>query len=74
MRKDTIKVLVVDDHEMVRLGLISYLETEADITIIGEAETGSCDQILRNPGSRCYINGFNYVTGKRSGSSQTDFK
>lgn len=40
MRKDTIKVLVVDDHEMVRLGLISYLETEADITIIGEAENG----------------------------------
>ena len=39
--RTTIKVLVVDDHEMVRRGLIAYLETEDDITVIGEANDGS---------------------------------
>lgn len=35
-----IKVLLVDDHEMVRMGLSSYLETEDDIEVIGEASDG----------------------------------
>lgn len=38
--KKIIKVMVVDDHEMVRRGLISYLETESDIKVIGEASDG----------------------------------
>ena len=40
MVQDTIKVLIVDDHEMVRLGLSAYLQTEPDISVIGEAENG----------------------------------
>ncbi len=40
MAHKPIKVLVVDDHEMVRLGLVSYLKTEKDIIVIGEAENG----------------------------------
>lgn len=36
----TIKVLVADDHDMVRRGLVSYLETEDDITVVGEARDG----------------------------------
>ena len=39
--RTAIKVLVVDDHEMVRRGLIAYLETEDDIAVIGEANDGS---------------------------------
>lgn len=35
-----IKVLLVDDHNMVRQGLRVLLEVEPDIRIIGEAETG----------------------------------
>lgn len=35
-----IKVVVVDDHEVVRKGIISYLLTEPDIEIIGEANSG----------------------------------
>ncbi len=35
-----IKVLLVDDHEMVRLGLSSYLTIQPDIEVIGEAENG----------------------------------
>jgi NarL family two-component system response regulator LiaR len=32
---------VVDDHEMVRRGLVSYLETEDGIEVVGEASDGS---------------------------------
>lgn len=35
-----IKVLLVDDHEMVRLGVSSYLLVQDDIEVIGEAENG----------------------------------
>lgn len=35
-----ISVLLVDDHEMVRLGVSSYLSVQADIEVIGEAENG----------------------------------
>jgi two-component system, NarL family, response regulator LiaR len=35
-----IKVAVVDDHEMVRKGILSYLATEPRIEIVGEAESG----------------------------------
>lgn len=35
-----IKVLLVDDHEMVRLGVSSYLNVQPDIEVIGEADNG----------------------------------
>lgn len=35
-----IRVLLVDDHPLVRFGLHSYLNTEVDLEIIGEAENG----------------------------------
>ncbi len=35
-----IRVAVVDDHEMVRKGIISYLATEEGIKVIGEACSG----------------------------------
>ncbi|WP_430609521.1 response regulator [Enterococcus sp. DIV0876] len=35
-----IQVLLVDDHEMVRLGVSSYLSIQDDIAVIGEAENG----------------------------------
>ena len=35
-----IKVLFVDDHEMVRIGVSAYLSSQPDIDIIGEAEDG----------------------------------
>lgn len=37
---ETIKVLLVDDHTIVRQGLRVLLEAESDITVVGEAETG----------------------------------
>ncbi|MDM5238312.1 response regulator transcription factor [Bacillus cereus] len=35
-----IKVLLVDDHEMVRMGVSAYLSTQPDIEVVGEAENG----------------------------------
>ncbi|MEQ2525626.1 response regulator transcription factor [Bacillaceae bacterium CLA-AA-H227] len=36
-----VRVAVVDDHEMVRKGIISYLITEPEIEIVGEANSGN---------------------------------
>lgn len=35
-----IRVLLVDDHEMVRIGVSTYLQMQPDIEVIGEAENG----------------------------------
>lgn len=35
-----IRVMLVDDHEMVRMGLAAYLSTEEDIEVIAEASSG----------------------------------
>ena len=35
-----IRVLFVDDHEMVRIGVSAYLSTQADIEVIAEADNG----------------------------------
>jgi DNA-binding NarL/FixJ family response regulator len=37
---ENIKVLLVDDHTIVRQGLRVLLEAEPDMTVVGEAETG----------------------------------
>ena len=34
------KVMIVDDHFVVRSGLITSLELEDDITVVAEAENG----------------------------------
>lgn len=35
-----IKVMLVDDHEMVRMGLKAYLSTDSEIQVVGEASNG----------------------------------
>jgi NarL family two-component system response regulator LiaR len=35
-----IRVLFVDDHEMVRIGVSAYLSAQPDIDVVGEAENG----------------------------------
>ncbi|GAA3402374.1 response regulator [Paenibacillus hodogayensis] len=35
-----IKIMIVDDHDMVRLGLKTYLSMESDFGIVGEAANG----------------------------------
>jgi DNA-binding NarL/FixJ family response regulator len=38
---ETISVLVVDDHEVVRRGLLAFLGSEPDIDVVGEAAGGA---------------------------------
>ncbi len=35
-----IKVLLVDDHEMVRMGLSAFLSTQSDMKVVGEGKNG----------------------------------
>lgn len=37
---NNIRVILVDDHEMVRMGLKSFLNLQSDIDVIGEASNG----------------------------------
>jgi DNA-binding NarL/FixJ family response regulator len=36
-----IRVLVVDDHPIVRSGIVALLQTAADVAVVGEASTGA---------------------------------
>jgi NarL family two-component system response regulator LiaR len=38
--KEPITVLIVDDHEIVRKGLLGYLEEQAQIAVVGQAARG----------------------------------
>jgi len=40
-RPDPIRVLVVDDHQVVRQGLRTFLDVQDDITVVGEAADGA---------------------------------
>jgi serine phosphatase RsbU (regulator of sigma subunit)/DNA-binding NarL/FixJ family response regulator len=45
-----IRVLIVDDHHMVRKGLATFLKTQADLQLVGEAGSGAeavrlCEQL-----------------------------
>jgi two-component system, NarL family, response regulator DevR len=37
---ETIRVFVVDDHQVVRVGLRTMLESEPDIVVVGTAASG----------------------------------
>ena len=49
-RSNPIRVMVVDDHGVVRRGLVAYLEEEPDLELVGEAADGEeavqmCEQL-----------------------------
>ncbi|WP_343420909.1 response regulator transcription factor [Candidatus Flexifilum breve] len=49
----TIRIVVVDDHEMVRRGLATFLRTSPDFVLVGEAANGQeaierCRELLPN--------------------------
>lgn len=41
MSKKCIRILIVDDHSLVRIGLRSLLGAQADMSVVAEAESGS---------------------------------
>jgi NarL family two-component system response regulator LiaR len=47
----SIRVMIVDDHGVVRRGLAAYLKSQADMELVGEARDGQealqvCEQVL----------------------------
>ncbi len=42
---NTIRVMLVDDHELVRRGAVGYLKTHEDISVVAQAENG--EQAIR---------------------------
>jgi len=49
MKTSKIKVLIADDHKIIRVGLRGILEREEDIEVIGEAEDGNdVIEVLKN--------------------------
>lgn len=41
-----IRLMLVDDHELVRIGLKAYLETQTGLTVVGEADSGEAALLL----------------------------
>jgi DNA-binding NarL/FixJ family response regulator len=41
LEAETIRVFVVDDHAVVRRGLVAFLESEEDLDLVGDAEGGA---------------------------------
>lgn len=39
--QNTVRILLVDDHDLLRRGIRTMLETEADMEVVGEASDGS---------------------------------
>ncbi|MGE5379236.1 MAG: response regulator transcription factor, partial [Candidatus Aminicenantes bacterium] len=40
MSENTIRVLIADDHNLVRGGIVSLLDSVSDIYVVGEADNG----------------------------------
>ena len=55
-RKSRIRVLIADDHSVVREGLVSLISRRADMTVVGEASNGreAVDLWKRTP-TGCYL-------------------
>ncbi len=41
MSESPIRILIADDHYVVRMGLVALVETEADLQVVGEAADGT---------------------------------
>ena len=51
---DTIRVFLLDDHEIVRRGIADLLQTEPDIIVVGEAGTAA-DALRRIPAAAPHV-------------------
>ena len=68
--KQKIRVLIADDHAMVRMGLASLLGTELDIEVVGEAEDGA-DAVKKAVSVRPDVVVMDLVMPKKDGAEAT---
>jgi len=68
--KQKIRVLIADDHAMVRMGLASLLGTEPDIEVVGEAEDGA-DAVKKAVSVRPDVVVMDLVMPKKDGAEAT---
>ena len=68
--KQKIRVLIADDHAMVRMGLASLLGTEPDIDVVGEAEDGA-DAVKKAVSVRPDVVVMDLVMPKKDGAEAT---
>ncbi|MEU8591222.1 response regulator transcription factor [Streptomyces sp. NPDC048664] len=52
--QDPIRVFLLDDHEVVRRGLADLLDSEPDITVVGDADTAE-HALVRGPALRPHV-------------------
>ncbi|MBQ2631377.1 MAG: response regulator transcription factor [Kiritimatiellae bacterium] len=69
-RSAKIRVLIADDHAMVRMGLASLLGTEPDIEVVGEAEDGD-DAVKKAVSLRPDVVVMDLVMPKKDGAEAT---
>ena len=68
--KQKLRVLIADDHAMVRMGLASLLETEPDIEVVGEAEDGE-DAVKKVVALKPDVTIMDLVMPKKDGAEAT---
>jgi CheY-like chemotaxis protein len=69
-----LRVLIADDHEMVRRGLSLVLETEKDFCVVGEASTGrqAVEAVLQQrPDVLDPVPGYGVLCGPSFGSAHS---
>ncbi len=68
-----INVLLVDDHEMVRMGLSAFLSTQIDMNVVGQASDGEQGlKLALEKKAYCHSNGFSDGKNGRCGSNCSD--
>ena len=67
---DAIRVLLVDDHQVVREGLRRMLELESDLQIVGEASNAKEVLAGRNAGTRSCPHGYQDARHRRNRAYQ----
>lgn len=66
-----IKVLIADDHAIVRMGLVSLLASEKDITVVGQCEDGE-EAVAKAESLRPDVVVMDLMMPKKSGIAATD--
>jgi hypothetical protein len=68
-----IRVMIVDDHQMVRRGLGTFLKVFDDLELVGEADKGrNSNPTMRETPARCCTHGHGYVRDGRRDCNTAD--